>query len=80
MPLFSYYDTPGTPIGVTYSVFEGRAVAAFGQPRVTLSADETVTFTVKFKPAKGVTYTMTINANDKHGWKVKRTIALLPSS
>jgi hypothetical protein len=27
-----------------------------------------------------VTYTMTINANDKHGWKVKRTIALLPSS
>jgi hypothetical protein len=80
VPLFSYYDTPGAPIGVTWSVFEGKAVAALGQPRVRLSANQTVTFTVKFKPAKGVTYTMTINANDKHGWKVKRTIALLPSS
>jgi Glycosyl hydrolase catalytic core. len=80
VPLFSYYDTPGTPIGVTYLVFQGKAVAAEGQPRVTLAADQTVSFTVKFKPAKGVTYTMTVNANDKHGWKVKRTVTLLPSS
>ena len=80
VPLFSYYDTPGTPVGVTWSVFQGKAVAAEGQPLVTLSADQTVTFTVKFKPAKGVTYTMTVNANDKHGWKVKRIVTLLPSS
>ena len=80
VPLFSYYDPPGTPIGVTWLVFQGKAVAAEAQPRVTLSADQTVTFTVKFKPAKGVTYTMTVNANDRHGWKVKRIVTLLPSS
>ena len=80
VPLLSYYDTPGSPVGVTWAVFQGKGVAAEAQPRVTLSADQTVNFTVNFKPAKGVTYTMTVNVNDKHGWKVKRTVTLIPSS
>ena len=79
MPLFTYYDLPGTPVGVTYSVFQGKGVAASGQPRVMFSADQTVNFTVNFKPAKGATYTMTVVVNDKHGWIQKRIVTLIPA-
>jgi hypothetical protein len=79
VPLFTYYDLPGTPVGVTYSVFQGRGVAASGQPRVMFSADQTVNFTVNFKPARGATYTMTVVVNDKHGWIEKRIVTLIPA-
>jgi hypothetical protein len=80
VPIFTYHDTPGSPVGVTWGVIEGNDVAAAGQSRVTFSADQTVTFTVKFKPTKGVAYTMTADVNDKHGFHQKRIIRLLPNS
>ncbi len=79
-PLFTYYDPPGTVVGVTYDVYQGKSVAALGQPRGRTSADQTVTFKVNFKPAKGATYTMHVDVGDKHGWHVKRVIALIPPS
>jgi hypothetical protein len=79
VPLFTYYDLPGTPVGVTYSVFQGRGVAASGQPRVKFSADQTVSFKVNFKPSKGLSYTMTVIVNDKHGWIQKRIVTLIPA-
>jgi hypothetical protein len=78
VPLFTFYDTPGSPLGVTWSVYQGNAIAAQGQPRVTFSANQTVNFEVKYKPAKGANYTMTVDVNDKHGWHEKRTIRLVP--
>ena len=54
-------------VGVTYAVYDGKKVVAVGQPRATIAADQSVTFTVKFKPAKGKSYTMTAIVNDKHG-------------
>jgi hypothetical protein len=80
VPLFTYYDVPGTRVGVTYSVFEGRGIAASGQPLVTLAPDQTVTFTVKFKPQKGFNYTMSVVVNDRHGWIQKRLISLVPAT
>jgi hypothetical protein len=80
VPLFTYYDVPGTPVGVTWSVYVGKGVAAEGQPRVPLAADQTVSFRVKFKPAKGATYTMTVVVNDRHGWVEKRIVSLVPAT
>ena len=80
VPFLAYHDFVGAPVGVTYRVFLGRAVAAIGQPRVTIAPDQTVSFKVKFKPARGQTYLMTVDVNDRHGQHAKRTIALVASS
>ena len=80
VPFLTYHDFPGTPVGVTYRIFLGRAVAAIGQPRSTIAADQTVSFKVKFKPAKGFSYLMTVDVNDRHGQHAKRTVALVSSS
>jgi hypothetical protein len=80
VPFLAYHDFPGAPVGVTYRVFDGRKIAAIGQPRVTIAPDQTVSFKVMFKPTKGVSYVMTVDVNDKHGQHAKRTIALVPPS
>jgi hypothetical protein len=79
-PFLAYHDFPGTPVGVTYRIFLGRAAAAIGQPRSVIAADQTVSFKVKFKPQKGFTYLMTVDVNDRHGQHAKRTIALVAST
>jgi hypothetical protein len=79
VPFLAYHDFPGTLVGVTYRVFLGRAVAAIGQPRSVIAADQTVSFKVKFKPHKGFTYLMTVDVNDRHGQHAKRTVALVAS-
>jgi hypothetical protein len=80
VPLFTYHDTPGSPVGVTWAVFANNKVISAGQARVRFSVAQTVTFPVKFKPLKGVSYTMTVDVNDKHGFHSKRFIKLLPNS
>jgi hypothetical protein len=77
VPFLTYHDFAGTPVGVTYRIFLGKAVAAIGQPRSTIAPDQTVTFKVKFKPAKHSTYLMTVDVNDRHGQHAKRTVALI---
>jgi hypothetical protein len=77
VPFLAYHDFPGTLVGVTYKVYQGKAVAAIGQPRSIIAADQTVSFKVKFKPAKGATYLMTVDVNDRHGQHSKRTVALV---
>jgi hypothetical protein len=79
VPFLAYHDFPGTIVGVTYRIFQGRAVAAIGQPRSVIAADQTVSFKVKFKPTKGFTYLMTVDVNDRHGQHAKRTVALVSS-
>jgi hypothetical protein len=77
VPYLAYYDTPGTVVGLIYRVYQGKSIAAIGQPRAVIAPDQTITFKVKFRPAKGASYTMTIDVNDKHGQHAKRTIALV---
>ena len=79
VPFLTYHDFAGTPVGVTYKIYLGRAVASVGQPRSVIAPDQTVSFKVKFKPQRGFTYLMTVDVNDRHGQHAKRTIALVPS-
>ncbi|HZO98169.1 MAG TPA: hypothetical protein VFB42_12435 [Gaiellaceae bacterium] len=77
VPFLAYHDFSGTPVGVTYRIFLGKAVAALGQPRSVIAADQTVSFKVRFKPAKHSYYVMTVDVNDRHGLHAKRTVALV---
>jgi hypothetical protein len=79
VPFLTYHDFAGTPVGVTYKIYLGKAVAAVGQPRSVIAADQTVSFKVRFKPSKNFTYLMTVDVNDRHGQHAKRTVALVPS-
>jgi hypothetical protein len=80
VPFLTYHDFAGTPVGVTYKIYLGKAVAAIGQPRSVIAADQTVSFKVRFKPAKNFTYIMTVDVNDRHGQHAKRTVALVPAT
>jgi len=83
VPFIAYHAKPGSPVGVTYLVLSGKndkSAAAQGQPRVELAADETVTFTVKFKPAKGALYPMKVVVNDREGQAVTRWVELVAES
>jgi hypothetical protein len=80
VPFLAYHDFAGTRVGVTYRIFQGRAVAALGQPRSVIAADQTVSFKVNFRPTKGFSYLMTVDVNDRHGQHSKRTIALVATS
>ena len=65
---------------MTYVIKLGKAKEYISQPLLPLAKDGTVTIKVNFKPAKGKTYTMTVNANDKGGRKETQQILLLPAS
>ena len=73
MPLLAHYATPGSAIGVTYSVLDGTKPMAKGQPVATLAPDQSITFTPVFKPVKGHTYTVTATANEANGHTEQRT-------
>jgi hypothetical protein len=77
-PLFTEFDAPGSKVHVTYFVYKGRGLAAYGQKNALTHANQIVTFKVDFKPAKGVTYTMKVDVGDRHGYHEKRTVALVP--
>jgi cellulase (glycosyl hydrolase family 5) len=67
MPYLAYYSQPGTQIGMTYVVKDAGGTVAVGQPVATLAADQSITFSPAFKPAKGKTYTVTATANEPNG-------------
>jgi hypothetical protein len=67
MPYLAYYSQPGTQIGLTYVVRDGTGTVAVGQPVSSLAADDSITFSPAFTPAKGKTYTVTATANEPNG-------------
>jgi hypothetical protein len=79
-PILAYSNPVGTKIGMTYKVFLGKVVQYVAQPLLPLAKDGTVTIKVPFKPVKGKTYTMTVNANDKTARMEQQNILLLPTS
>lgn len=79
VPLMSYDNAPGAPIGIDYYIHQGRRLVALGQPRESLQADQTVTFRVDFKPLPHTTYTMTTIVNDRGGQRETQTAMLVPA-
>jgi hypothetical protein len=70
-------DRAGTPIGVTYRVWQGRRLVAVAQPQLTLSADCSVTAMVPFTVAKKRTYTITFDLNEKDGIQLRRVATVV---
>jgi hypothetical protein len=79
VPFMTYHDAPGAKVGITYKVYDGKNVVAVGQPLAAIDIDQTVSFAVRFSPAKDKSYTMTTLVNDRHGQIDKRIVALVPT-
>ena len=69
---------PGDTVGITFRVFSrGRSVAA-GAPATRLAQDATARFTLAgFRPAKGQTYVVRVEANTVNGGRASREITLI---
>jgi hypothetical protein len=80
VPLMSYDNAPGAPVGISYVIRSGRKIVALGQPREPLQADQNVTFRVDFKPLKSKSYLLTATVNDRGGQRERVVCALLPAS
>lgn len=72
-------DTAGTPIGMTWRVFQGTRLISVGQQSAPLKQDCTIAarITVKGGVKKGVTYTATFALNDRSGVQLNRRITLV---
>ncbi len=79
VPFLAYHDAVGSKMGVTYQVYLGKKRVYVGQSGVKLAANQSVSFPIKFKPAKGAAYTVTVNVGDKNGQHQIRTLALTTS-
>jgi putative glycosyl hydrolase len=73
VPFLAYYATPGTQIGVYYTVYDGSRVVARATPTGALGTDQSVSFTPAFTPAKKHTYTVVVVANEANGHSQTRT-------
>ena len=73
VPYISYYSAPGTIVGMTYVVRQGSTTVAVAQPTAALGADQSVSFTPDFSPAKGKTYSVDVTVNEPNGHSQSRT-------
>ena len=80
VPYLAHYSQPGAVIGMTYFAYNssGKAIAV-GQPTAALAADESITFTPAFTPAKGQTYTVVATLNEANGHSESRTAYITAS-
>jgi hypothetical protein len=78
VPFIYYHDKPGTTLGVTYRVYQGKKLVFVQQARAKLQRTGTVSFKLGFKPTKGTEYTVDVDVGDDNGQHQRRTIALLP--
>jgi hypothetical protein len=78
VPVMAYYNPTGTKVGMTWALLLGKKKLLISQPLLPIQKGGTVTIPVKYKPAPGVSYTMTVIVNDKHGHKESSVIAILP--
>jgi hypothetical protein len=69
-------DTTGTPIGMTWRVYRGAKLIAVGQQTSALRIDCTITARLRFKIAKGQTYTATFALNDLNGIVLNRRLTI----
>jgi hypothetical protein len=77
VPFMSYRAPTGAVLGVTYRVWDGKRLVAIGQPSSPLGADQSVSFTAVFRPAKKKTYRLVADVNDASGNHEARTVAIV---
>jgi len=72
-------DPTGTPLGMTWRVFQGSRLLSVGQQSAPLKRDCTIgaRVTVKGGVKKGVTYTVTFALNDLSGVELNRRITIV---
>ena len=73
----AYYMPSGSIVGVAYQVWQGSEVIAGGVPVVELDPDGWVTLHPEFTPEPGVTYTLTLRANNEAGVVVVHSLTLV---
>jgi hypothetical protein len=78
-PFMSFFNPPGTVVGMTYRVFDGSKAVAVGQPTSALGTDQSISFIAQFSPVKGHSYSVTAQLNDVHGNTETRTATLVAS-
>jgi hypothetical protein len=69
-------DPTGTPIGMTWRVFQGGKLIKVGQQSAPLRADCTINARLQFTVAKGKTYTATFALNDASGVLLNRRLTI----
>jgi hypothetical protein len=77
VPFLTWFNRPGSPIGVTWRLFEKRKFVAVGQARPRLGNDQTITFKVRYRPVNGKTYRLVADVHDIHGQRTIRTVMLV---
>ena len=75
-PGLSYYNAPGTTIGMNYIVRDGKSFVTSGQPAVPMRANQSLGVPLVFTPKKKHTYTVTVIANDPNGHTETRVATL----
>jgi hypothetical protein len=78
VPYLTYHDSPGSKVRVHYVIYSGKKIVAQDWLGSTLLPDQTTSFKVKFKPAKGAYYQMKVLVNDKHNQEALRWVELVP--
>ena len=53
VPVMAYYNRPGTKVGLTYGLFDGKKKLAVAQPLLTLQSGGYVTIPVNYKAGQG---------------------------
>jgi len=67
----------GTPIGITYRVYlAGKLIAVDQPPNPPLRFDGWITLPLKFTPAKGKSYVVTVDMNAPSGDTLSHTLTL----
>ena len=71
-------DPAGTPIGMTWRIFQAGRLIAVGQQTSALRVDCTITARLRFRSPmrKGVSYTATFDLNDRNGTLLARRLTL----
>jgi hypothetical protein len=72
-----YYAGVGSPIGLTYRVFDRGRLIEVAQPQVPMGIDGWFSFRTKFRPVAGRAYRVTVRAGDANGNAVDRTLTLV---
>jgi hypothetical protein len=73
-----WYDAPGAPIGVSYSIYRAGRLVARAQPQVPLLRDGTIDVPLWFWPVAGLRYSLVLRAEDEHGNVVNARLELVP--
>jgi Cellulase (glycosyl hydrolase family 5) len=73
----TYYSGVGSRVGVTYRVYAGRRLVTVNQANVPIERDGSVIVPVRFRPARGGSYTVRLQGADEHGHVLDATRRLV---